>query len=108
MPDTAIVFGRMFILRCIAAANVPASQANPQVNPGIPGFQAVLAPLRGRLDVVDLIEMFAACCHFLCSEYGWNRWAHALRQHARATIFRGRPEAALNANRAAPQTFLLP
>jgi hypothetical protein len=51
------MFGGVFVLRGIAAAHVPARQAQSQVNPVIPHFQAFLAAFRVRLHIVDLVHM---------------------------------------------------
>jgi hypothetical protein len=52
------VFRGVFIFRGIAAANVAAFHAKAKVDPGIAGFQAFFASLRGVwLDVVNVIEM---------------------------------------------------
>jgi len=45
----------MLVLRRIAASNVPANEAQPQMYPSIAHFQALFATLRVRLYVLDLI-----------------------------------------------------
>jgi hypothetical protein len=51
------MLGRVFVLRRVAATDVAADQAQPQVNPGIARLQAVLATVRARLDLANLIDM---------------------------------------------------
>lgn len=53
------MFRRVFILRGIAATDVSAGQAQPQVDPRIAHFQTFLAAARVRLHVVNLIQMRA-------------------------------------------------
>lgn len=52
------VFRGVFVFGGITAADMAAFQAETKVNPGIAGFQAFLATLRGvGLDVMNVIEM---------------------------------------------------
>jgi hypothetical protein len=58
MSGGVLVFGR------IATPNVPADQANPEMNPRIAHGEAFLAPVGcARSDVADLIEVGAALTH---------------------------------------------
>jgi hypothetical protein len=54
------MFGRVFVLRGIAATHVAAFQTQPQMNPGVVHFQALLAAVGMRLHVLDLVEMGTA------------------------------------------------
>jgi hypothetical protein len=56
---TVEVLGGVFIFRRIAAADVSAFEAHPQVNPGVPGFYAVLANALVGLRKLDLSQMRA-------------------------------------------------
>ncbi len=47
----------MFSRRRIAAANVAAKQAHPQMNPVLARFQTLFAAVSMRLYIVNLIEM---------------------------------------------------
>jgi len=47
----------VLILRGIAAADMTADQAHPQVDPAIASAQAILAALCARRDVPDLIKV---------------------------------------------------
>ncbi|WP_313899778.1 hypothetical protein [Tunturiibacter lichenicola] len=51
------VLGRMFMQRRIAASNMPALQAHPKMNPGAAYLQALLATLRRRFNLSNLIQM---------------------------------------------------
>jgi hypothetical protein len=51
------VLSRMFVLRRVTTANMPANQAQAQVHPRIPGFDAVFADVRFGLLDFDLIEV---------------------------------------------------
>lgn len=52
------VFGRMLVFRGIAATNMPAFQAESEMDPGVAAFQALLAALgRSRRDRPDLVLM---------------------------------------------------
>src|SRR5579859_3553139 len=51
--------GGMLVLRGVAAADMAALQAEPQVNPAIACLDAVLANVFRRLANPDLIQMFA-------------------------------------------------
>src|SRR5678815_5017507 len=50
---------RMLVPRLVAAADVAAAEAQPQVHPVVAGLQAFLAPVAARRDVADLGEMRA-------------------------------------------------
>lgn len=52
------VFGRVLVFGGITATDVSAFQTEPEVNPGVPCFQALLAALgRSRRDLPDFIQM---------------------------------------------------
>ena len=53
------VFGGVLVLRGIAAANVPADEAETQMNPAIACLETILAAVRAWSDLLDLIEMRA-------------------------------------------------
>jgi hypothetical protein len=55
------MFGSVFVLGRIAAADVPADQAQPQMDPRIAHLQAFLAAIAAGLDVSNFTEMLAAC-----------------------------------------------
>ena len=57
------MFGSMFVLRGVAAANVPANKALAQVYPGIANFQAILAAISTRRNVSNLVEVRTIRCH---------------------------------------------
>ncbi len=52
------VFRRVLVGGRVAAADVPAFQAEAQVDPGRADLQAVLAAVGARRDVADLVEVF--------------------------------------------------
>jgi hypothetical protein len=56
------MFRRVRVLRVVAAADVPAGEAQAKVHPVIAGLQAVLASVGARSHFADLIEM-GACGH---------------------------------------------
>jgi hypothetical protein len=63
VPGFVEVLGGVLVLGRIAAANVAATEAQAQVNPGIARFHTVLAHmLIGFLDF-DLIQVGAFCRH---------------------------------------------
>jgi hypothetical protein len=54
------VLARVLVLRGVAAADVPATQAEAQMHPRVADRQALLAPVRSAgLHVVDLVEVGA-------------------------------------------------
>src|SRR5579872_2961282 len=55
------VFGRVFVLGRIAAADVTADEALSQVDPPIARLQAFLAALAARLDVANLFYVLTRC-----------------------------------------------
>src|ERR1700730_9001935 len=59
MSGFAKVFGRVFVLRGIAAADVSAFEAHAQMNPLVAGLEAFLATGCARLNVVYVVEMRA-------------------------------------------------
>jgi hypothetical protein len=54
------VLARVLVLGVVAASNIPALRAEPQVNPRITHEDALLANVRLGLEYVDLIEVLAA------------------------------------------------
>ena len=58
-----VVFGGVLVARRIAAADMAAYEAYPQVHPGVAGLQALFAALRARLDIANLIEVCARRLH---------------------------------------------
>ncbi len=59
------VFGGMLVRRRIAASDMPANQAHPQLDPAVSCFQALFAALRVRCYVSNLVKMSASFRHFL-------------------------------------------
>jgi hypothetical protein len=53
--------GCVSMLRIVAATDVAAAQADPQLVPGATDPQAILATVGARRHVADLVEMRAAC-----------------------------------------------
>jgi hypothetical protein len=61
------VFGGVFVLGRVAAADVPADEAHAQMDPGIAELHAVLANMCRRFSYFDLIEV---------STFFWHRFLH--------------------------------
>ena len=59
MPTVAEVSCRMTSRRRVAATDMAALQAQPQVHPTVTHLQALFAALGVRSDLLDLIEMLA-------------------------------------------------
>ena len=64
------VLAGVLIARRVAAAHVPAGQTRPQVHPGVPHLQAVVAALNiiaigDDLDLVNVRTRFDNCRHEL-------------------------------------------
>ena len=55
--------GRVFIGRIIAAADMTAGPADPQMQPDAAGLEALLAAERARRDVLDLRDVLAGHGH---------------------------------------------
>jgi hypothetical protein len=53
MARVVKMFGGVFVLGVVAAANMAAGLADPQVYPGITDLQAVFAALRARRNLSD-------------------------------------------------------
>jgi hypothetical protein len=51
------MLGSVLVLRRVAAANMPARQAQPQMYPGVAGFDTVLTHMFIRFSYFDLIKM---------------------------------------------------
>jgi len=51
------MFGRVFVGGVVAAANMPADQADAQMDPTTTDFEAVFTALRAGCDLVNLIQM---------------------------------------------------
>ena len=52
--------GGVLVLRAVAATDMPAGHAQPEVEPCIPGAQAVFAAVGAWRDHLELIEMCAS------------------------------------------------
>src|SRR5713101_7241477 len=59
MAGRVKVLRGVFVLRGIAAADVPTGEAHSQMDPAVLHFQTLLAAGGARLDVADLVEMGA-------------------------------------------------
>jgi hypothetical protein len=59
MLCVAEVFRRMFVLRVVTAADVPARETESQVHPIITPLQAILASVGGGFDLLDLSSVRA-------------------------------------------------
>jgi hypothetical protein len=53
------VLGGVFVFRRVAATNMAALQAQPQVHPAVTHLQTLFAALGVRRDLFDLVEMLA-------------------------------------------------
>jgi hypothetical protein len=70
MTHAVEMFGCVFILRIVTAANMAANHAHPQVDPGIPHFQTLFAAIRAGDYIPNLITVFTSpvpCHHALFS-----------------------------------------
>jgi hypothetical protein len=64
MPRLVKVPGGVFAGRVVAAADVPAGEAKPKMDPPSPRLETFFASLRrARLDVANLVEVRAAFRH---------------------------------------------
>ena len=70
------MFGRVPILRAVAAADVPTVQAHPKVNPGITGLQALFAALRVWGDVANRIEARTLLRHGVLRARGFELYGN--------------------------------
>src|SRR5258706_1802028 len=59
MPGLPEMGGGMLVRRAVAAADVTAAHAEPEVHPRTAHSQAVLAAVAAGCDLVDLVEMLA-------------------------------------------------
>jgi hypothetical protein len=67
------MFGRMLVLRAVAAADVAADKAHPQVDPCVPYFYAILADRYVlRVNVANLVFVRTG---FLWHAIDYSRWA---------------------------------
>ena len=62
MAGRAKMFRGVLVLGGVAAPDVPASQAHPQMDPAVLHLQALLAACSARFDIADLVEMGARGC----------------------------------------------
>jgi hypothetical protein len=60
MPARAEVFRRVLVPRAVAAADVTAREAQPQVNPSVARLQTFLTALRARRHFANLIQVLAS------------------------------------------------
>ena len=62
---TVEVFGRVLARRVVAASNMPACEAQPQMEPLLPRLEAFLATVGGAwFDAMNVFEMRAQECHW--------------------------------------------
>ena len=59
MAGRAKMFRGVLVLGGVAAPDVPAGQAHPQMDPALLHLQTLLAAGGGRFDIADLVEMGA-------------------------------------------------
>src|SRR5690348_1642326 len=57
------VLGGVLVLRTVAAADVPAAEAEPQVHPGVAHLKAFLAAFAAGVHFVDLVDVRARFAH---------------------------------------------
>jgi hypothetical protein len=65
MLRRVVVLRGVLVFRRIAAADMSAGEAQPQVYPNVPHFQTLFAPFRIWFCIVGLLEMFARIRHGL-------------------------------------------
>src|SRR5215210_4304668 len=63
VPGGVEVLGRVFVLGVVATSYVSADQALPKMDPGVAHLQALLAAVRARLYVLDLVQVRAVRRH---------------------------------------------
>jgi hypothetical protein len=63
MRRLLVVFGGVPVLGRIAASDVTASEAKPEMNPRVAGLHAVFANMFIGLLYVDLVQVSAFTCH---------------------------------------------
>ncbi len=63
MARCMVMFAGMLVLGRVAAADMPADQADAQVNPGIAHFQTILTAVGAGRHVPNLIDMRTLVCH---------------------------------------------
>ena len=87
------VFGGVFVLGRVAAADIPADQAHTQMDPGIAELNAVLTNMFVRFSYFDLIEVSTFFWHRFLLSVGthplrWCRkaWATLERKDSGATL----------------------
>lgn len=70
MAGRAKMFGRVFVLRTVTAADVAADKAHPQIHPGVAGFYAVFANRDVlRMDILDLRHVCAGVLDKIFSQF---------------------------------------
>jgi hypothetical protein len=64
------VLGGVFVFRRVAATDMAALQAQPQVHPAVTHLQTLFAALGVRRDLLDLVEMLAGLHGYPLQEHG--------------------------------------
>jgi hypothetical protein len=85
VPGGVKMFCRVPIWRLIAATDMAAGAAYPQMQPGVTRFQAFLTPRRARNNVADCREMFAKYRHVFLPPFAlpsMNRRSAAQKRRA--------------------------
>ena len=82
MPGVAKMLRSVFIFRGIATADVSAFQAQSQMDPRVPQFDAVLADVflgTGNLDLVEMRTFSSHCDSPLARSYRFRQWSFESR-----------------------------
>jgi hypothetical protein len=59
MMRTVKVLGGVLVLGGVAAADMPAGEADPQVDPSVAGFHTIFTNVTGGLEIASPLEVFA-------------------------------------------------
>src|SRR5439155_17763775 len=65
VPGGVEMLGGVLVLRLVAAADMAAAEAQPEMDPWVTGLQALLAAIGVRFEVSDLVEVRAGDRHSL-------------------------------------------
>jgi hypothetical protein len=83
MVASVKVPGRVFVFRIVAAAYIAADQADAQMDPAVPDFQAVSTAVRAGCDCLDLIQVGALAGLDLPREYQFSFGFRMIHAHPR-------------------------
>jgi hypothetical protein len=91
MAGRVIVLGGVPVLGGIAASDMAAKQAKPEMDPGVAGLHAIFADMTSRLEIARLRDVGAVCHRvvlFQCVDAGNAEFVQSIFEYSETKVFR--------------------